>query len=354
MNLSSSAPISAELGIVAKIMAEAALKGIPASELAAARACSSRVFESVKIKAVPGGSRGDAGYIGNVLNPGIVGAFVESLRHRSVFAAMLNDGMWKVPSRTRILSASIAASAWIVGEGAPVPLSRFTLDKSVLTESKAAAIIVLSAEAVRETSAESQNFINRLLRNAIADVIDRDALQELQDTGTARELSSGNDVDGMRADLRWLFGSIAPHADQKLFLLMRPETAQSAMLMGAEGCNCVVLPNLGALGGEIFGVPTLLTDAVEENQVVLIDAHGLAGSISDIDLAVSGQADVEMLASALQQDALAPQEAQLVSLWQTNSIGIKAVVTFGLERLRPDCIAVLESVQWGTPAALES
>jgi hypothetical protein len=77
-----------------------------------------------------------------------------------------------------------------------------------------------------------------------------------------------------------------------------------------------------------------------------MDATGIAGESRTVEIEASDQATIEMLASALQQDATTAAGANLVSMFQTNSVAIQALVAFDAERLRDNAVAQTTEIQW--------
>lgn len=274
----------------------------------------------------------------------IVSAFLQRLRNQSAFYRLL-DGMARVPFRTRVSMMAADATAWIVGEGKPVPVGSVSIDALQLTPSKAANLIVVTEELLRSTRSE-QN-LSLALRRAISAAVDTRLFSLVIDGDTETIASSGNTAAAAVADLKALLDAIAPKVESSPLLVMAPEVQRAAALLTNASGN-FQFPNLTPIGGDIAGIPAMPSDEIGAGRVALMDATGIAGESGSVEIDASGQADIEMLATALLQDSTTgTPAASLVSMFQTNSVAIRATADFDAHRVRDDAVAVLTGVAWG-------
>ena len=103
---------------------------------------------------------------------------------------------------------------------------------------------------------------------------------------------------------------------------------------------------MSPLGGELLNIPFLICDAVADDELHLIDASQFASDLDTIQLRASSEADV-LLADDPAMNSANPVAAQMTSLFQSNSVGLLAVVYFASERLRPNSTATITNVDWG-------
>jgi hypothetical protein len=99
------------------------------------------------------------------------------------------------------------------------------------------------------------------------------------------------------------------------------------------------------VGGTLRGLPFLVSEAVDDDQLVLLDAGALAGDLGDVTMRASGAASVQMLDNPTNNSATATGTT-LVSMWQTDSVVLACVLAFGIEQLRP-AIASVTDIGWG-------
>jgi HK97 family phage major capsid protein len=275
----------------------------------------------------------------------IVGAFLQQMRNSSAFVRLL-DAMVRIPFRSRVSLVAADATGWILGEGKPIPVDGVTLDNLDLTPEKAATLLVLTEELLRGT--QSERNLSLALRRGITAAVDRRFLAAVIDPGTALP-SEGGTVDDAVSDIRNLLEAVDPTVESSLLFVMSPEVQRgAATIRNASGAFQFL--NLTPTGGEILGIPAMPSDQMQPGSLALIDATGIAGEVGDIAIDASEHATIEMLNSALQQDATAGTPApNLVSMFQTNSVAIRAVLDFAAERLRDQAVAMVTGITWAEP-----
>ncbi|KRE13467.1 hypothetical protein ASE63_18515 [Bosea sp. Root381] len=270
--------------------------------------------------------------------------FLASLRSRSIFAHLLDNGMARAPLRRPIRAVTANITGTIVSEGAPTPVSRITLASRSLAPQKAMALVVLSQEAIVGTSPAALMLIEGELRKGAAAAADGQFIS-IAGSGVSPIAATGTDAEAALVDLRTLLDVVnVTGASPALYWAMPPGVANAAATMTSLA-GALAFPEMTPRGGEILGLPALVSDAVAPGTVMLIDAGGLVGEIENITIRSSGQAAVAM------RDDPENVAAELVSLWQTNSTGILATMTFGLERYRSNAVAILSGVNWGGAAS---
>jgi hypothetical protein len=263
-----------------------------------------------------------------------VRAFVSTLGTSSVFFRMAQDNaMIRTPLRTRIGLIAADATAWIVGEGSPVPLSRLELSTSVLEPVRCAALIVATKELLRTVTASGQQVFNFHLKLSLSAVVDDYFLQLLVDgTDTPTIASSGDTSDDVMADMRALLLAL-PRSSLTLYLAVAPDVAKRASTFPA------LFPAMSATGGEMVNLPAVVSASVAAGTILLIDARAIGADTDTIELKTSNEANIEMLDDQ--------NVASTINLFESNSSALMATAHFGVEKLRPDACAVLESVNWG-------
>ena len=106
---------------------------------------------------------------------------------------------------------------------------------------------------------------------------------------------------------------------------------------------------MGATGGTVYGMPVIVSDYVPAALVVLVNATDVfLADDGDVSVDTSMEASLEM-SDAPAHDSSTPTGASLVSLWQTNSVGVKAERVINWMRGRTQSVAYLTSADWGGP-----
>ncbi|WP_327205887.1 phage major capsid protein [Rhizobium beringeri] len=320
-----------DLPQVARYLLAARGDGVAAHALAANARAPSRVL-NILSKAAVDGITTDGGGEALVDISVAQSAFFGSLRTRSVFFRMLDQGFRRVPLRTHLGIVSASATAWIVGEGDPKPLSRLTLSNPALVPQKAVALIVTTDEIARDTSAAGQSLISQELRAAVADTVDEAFFDTIM-AGASSNPSSGSDQLSMVADLRALLGAVNTTGGGSLFWAMSVDVGNRVALIN-DGKGA-----MSPTGGEFLNLPALVSGAIPAGTLRLVNASAIAANADSISLDVSGQVSIHM-----RDDPDA--EAALVSMFQSNGVALKAEVSFGVETTRADAVAEITDIAW--------
>jgi HK97 family phage major capsid protein len=278
----------------------------------------------------------------------LVNGFYEVLRGRSAFFTMLQSGaLSRVPLKVRFNAATSAAGGSIVGPGQAIPLSQVNFATDTLEPAKAAALIVVTEELLRSAAPGGEAAFGRELRNAVSDVVDQHFFDLIGQAVTAQFATAGP-----MADI--LLDLVNTTDSSSLYFVMTPGLANvMSTVLGGPGAGRL-FPEMTPQGGSIVGVPALVSTQVPaaagsptQNSLWLVDASGIVANADTIEVSMSRQSLVEM-ANPAAQDATGPTAATgpLVSLWQSNSVGIKATCWFGASVVRSNAVAVLQGVSW--------
>lgn len=268
--------------------------------------------------------------------------FVDSLRNLSVFDRLFPD-MRRFPLRTRLGVVSVGASGADVGEGAPAPVSQFTLADGQLEAKKAVAIVVVSQELLKsDRTAVVDTTLSRELRVAVAAATNARFLSGVT-AGAASVVSSGSTAANVLADVEALLDRVNPTALSRLYLVVDGSTA-GKLATKANSDGSQAFPAMTPQGGELAGIPVMVADDVAGDtsgpHMVLIDAAAIAADSDLVMLDTSTEATLQMDS----QPSPGPQNH--VSLFQTNSVALKATRWYGFELLRSNGVAVATGVNY--------
>jgi HK97 family phage major capsid protein len=334
---------TALLPILARNLALAGGRSDDALRFAQATKAPDRVIQFLKAP-VSAHDTNDADLAGMVDARVISTSFQTLLRNSSLFFRLLDNGLVRVPLRTRVGFTAASATAFVVGEGAAVPLSRMEIAGNVLEPTKVAALVVLTDEMIRSGGSDAEALIARELRRAVSHTVDEAFLAIAADNAPSTP-SAGPDAADAMADLRTLLTAVQPSAESRLLFAMSADVGRAAAtLLTATGGR--LFPLMGPVGGTMIDVPAMVVDAMEPGTLALLDAAGIAGNAGLVTVEASNDTTVEM-ESEPDGDSTTPTATTLVSMFQTNSTAILARATFGVHRFRDDAVAVVEGVDWG-------
>jgi HK97 family phage major capsid protein len=301
------------------------------------------------------------------------GDFVEFLRPRTIIGQFGQNGipaLQQVPFNIMVKGQTSGGNGYWVGQGKPKPLSRFDFDTATLRWAKVANIAVITEELARFSSPTAETLVRKSLADAIIERMDIDFIDPAKalvadvspasiTNGVTPVVSSGSDADAVREDVKQLMTRfIAANITPASGVFVMSATTALALSLMRNALGQKEFPDISMTGGKFEGLPVIVSEYVNlagspGNQiVVLVNAN-------DIYIADDGQVviDVSREASLEMSDAptnsvgegspLAPHATSLVSLWQTNSIGIRAERFVNWQRRREAAVQYLTGVNWG-------
>jgi HK97 family phage prohead protease len=339
-----------------------------ASDVAAAMYGSDSEVAAFYKAAVPAGTTLSGNWAANLIGAetggAAVAAFLEYLRPRTILGRFGTGGvpaLTSVPFRVPIVTQTGAGAGYWVGEAKAKPLTSFAFTRTTLAPLKVANICVLSMENIRFSDPKSDAIVRNQLAEALRARLDTDFITPSKTAvtnvspasitnGAATIVSSGDDSDAIRLDIRSLLAKFnaANNPPSSGVFIMTSACAQAlAMMVNPLGQQ--EFPTMGATGGTVYGMPVIVSDYVPSALVVLVNATDVfLADDGDVSVDTSMEASLEM-SDAPTHDASTPTGASLVSLWQTNSVGVKAERIINWMRGRTQSVAYLTSADWGGP-----
>ncbi len=285
---------------------------------------------------VAAGTTLDAEWAGAALGDykNIVAGFMEAMRTKSVFYRLVADNAFTIlPMHKQIVFTTASASAWVLGEGRPAPLSRLSLANQMLLPVRAAALIVMTDALIRDTSASGQSFFAKELRNAVGEVVDQKFFEIIIDDTTDAEVipSTGDDIEAVLIDLRSALAAVTTGGNSALYWIASPDVAKFLSTAPQQ------FPAASAVGGELLNLPLLVSGGLAAGELVLLDAAGVAANANTVEVKASTETDIEM-DDAPTSDATVGSGATSVNMFQVNSVALMATAIFGAELLRADAV----------------
>lgn len=296
---------------------------------------------------------------------GVYADFVEYLRPRTIVGRFGTDGipsLRRVPFRTPLITQTGAGQGYWVGEGQAKPLTNFTWTRTTIDPLKVANIAVITDELIRSSSPSADAMIRDSLVDALrarldTDFIDPDKAAQAGispasiTNGVTPVDSTGTDADAVSADVQAaMAGFIAANNAPTTGVWIMSATRALALSMMRNALGQSEYGNLSMNGGTFGGLPVIVSEYVAPDTVILVNA-------ADIYLADEGGFAVDSSTEAsLQMDdapthnSTTPTAAQLVSMFQTNSVAIRAERTINWARRRASSVQIISGAHWGGEA----
>lgn len=310
--------------------------------------------ETVLKAAVAAGTTTSADFTALVEPQTMTGEFIELLRPALIIARMTQ--VRQVPPNIRLPKATTGTTASWIGEGKPAPITNAAFGDLEVGEHKIGGIAVFTEELLRRAEPSAEALVRDDLIVTVAQAIDAAFITAGNAGvagvkpasiahGAATHAASGTDADAVRDDVKAAYGA-AVAANQPLASacwILHPTTALALSMMRNATSGLREFPGVDFVtGGTFEGLPAIVStsvpgDAVNGYDMVLAVQNDILLAEGGLAIDASREASLEM-DSAPTHDSKTPTPAQLVSLWQTGSVAIKAIRGITWTRRRPTAV----------------
>lgn len=324
-------------------------------------------FEQIMKASVNSGTTLDSTWAAPLVQyQNFAGDFVEYLRPRTIIGQFGQNGipaLHNIPFNVRIPGQTSGGNAYWVGEGAPKPLTKFDFNDVELRWAKLANIAVVTEELIRFSSPSAERLVRDSLASAIIAKADTDFVDPTKaassnvspasiTNGVTAIASLGNTAADIRCDIQNLWAPFiaANNAPRNAVYIMDSVTALGLSMM-QNPLGQAEYPGLTLNGGTFMGVPVIVSDYLPQSSAgsILILANA-----SDIWLADDGQvtidasreASLQMLDNPTNNSSTATATT-MVSMFQTNSVAIRAERYINWAKRRSSAVQYLSGVDYG-------
>lgn len=310
--------------------------------------------QTVLKAAVSAGSTTDAGFSVLVEPALMAGEFIDLLRPNLILSKMTQARA--VPSNIRIPRATTGTSTSWIGEGKPAPLTNAAFGDLEIGEHKIGAICVFTEELLKRSEPAAENLVRDDLLATIGQAIDLAFIDQANAgvagvkpasiaNGATTAATAGVTAAHVRTDVKAAYLA-AVNAGQPLssgVWVMHPSTALALSMMVHATSGQREFPGVDFVNGGTFeGLPVIVSTnvpgtAVAGYDMVLAIQSEILVAEGGLVIDASREASLEM-DSAPTHDSKTPTAAQLVSLWQTGSVAIKAIRGITWTKRRPTAV----------------
>ncbi len=303
----------------------------------------------------------------------LVNEFIEYLTPMTIVGKFGQNGIPdfdRVPFNIKVAAQSSAGEGYWVGEGKAKPVTRANFTSVTMRFNKVANIAVMSDELLRFNNLNAELRVRNMLAQALLIRLDADLfdpavsltaeIRPASLTNGAQSYASGGDdtAAGIRADLKLLFTYfITNNIDPSGIVLVMRSTQALALSLMRNAMGVKEFPDITMAGGFLEGFPVIASQhvkacivaAVAAPEVFLADDGGVA-------IDASREASIEMASDptmAITDYASPPASTEVttVSMWQTNSVALRAERVITWLRRRSTASVYLTGVSWGAPAS---
>jgi HK97 family phage major capsid protein len=269
-----------------------------------------------------------------------MGDFIEFLRPRTLIG---QADFRKVPFNVRILGQTSGGTSGWVGQGKAKPVTKFDFNATTVPFTKVAAISVLTQELARFSDPSAEALVRDSLADCViarvdADLFDPDvaAVANVSPAGLLNGVApvvvtiNPGDADSIRCALLALWAPWdATNIGARPAYYTTPAVAR-LLASTRDALGTPSFPGVTVNGGTLDGIPLRTSNYLANNggsggaPFILVDeAEIFLADDGNVTLDMSDQASLEMN-DAPSGSSATPTAAQLVSMWQSNSIAFRA------------------------------
>lgn len=255
---------------------------------------------------------------------GSVREWVSQASRQGGFFRIVADRLARtVPLDTPLVTATLPVDPATVPEGAEIPTFDLSLDGKILRASKVGAILVATKEAYENTSSEGQSFINALLTDGLSRAADRALFNALTAVPPIAFAAIRTDAAAVVAAMKDAAAALSDRAGQKFIWLLSPDVVpyisgldHTAVKVGLDGT------------GTVFGSPVQISDGAAPGSVSLVRTSDIVARLDNLSISKGSQGTVNI-------------NGEQVSLFQTNSVAVRALLNVAVEPLTTDVMATI-------------
>ncbi|CAI1701541.1 Predicted phage phi-C31 gp36 major capsid-like protein [Serratia proteamaculans] len=284
--------------------------------------------------------------------------FVEFLRPQTIIGRFGQGGipaLRQVPFNIRVPAQISGGAAQWVGQGKAKPLTKFDFESITFGFAKVAAISVLTEELIRFSTPSADVLVRNGLAESVIARLDADFIDPTKaevagvspasiTNGIVGIPSTGSpDEDASAAFGQFINADLQPTGG----VWLMSSTTALALSMRKNALGQKEYPEMTMLGGTFQGLPAIVSQYVG-NQLVLVNAPDIyLADDGGVAVDMSSEASLEM-ESTPTGDSITPTGTELVSMWQTNSVAIRAERWINWKRRRSAAVARVTNVNYGT------
>nr|DAP67499.1 MAG TPA: Major capsid protein [Caudoviricetes sp.] len=284
--------------------------------------------------------------------------FVDFLRPQTIigrFGQGNIPALRQVPFNIRIPAQTSGGSANWVGQGKAKPLTKFDFESITFSFAKVAAIAVLTDELIRFSNPAADALVRNALAEAVIARLDTDFINPSKaevagvspasiTNGISAIPSTGDpDEDAKAAFAQFVLANLQPTGG--VWIMSSTNALSLSMMKNALGQK--MYPEMTLLGGTFQGLPAIVSQYAGTNLTLLNAPDIYLADDGGVAVDMSREASLEMESDPT-GDSITPTGTELVSMFQTNSVAIRAERWINWKRRRTAAVAVISGVNYGT------
>jgi HK97 family phage major capsid protein len=303
--------------------------------------------------AVAPGTATDATWASPLVNQNIAKDFIELLRPATILGKI--PGLRMVPFNTKVPSQSAGGTYGWVGESKPKPVTKLAFTSTSLGIAKAAGIIVLTKELIMLSDPNAEDLVRKDMIAGIAQFLDAQfvdpAVAAVAGVNPASITNGAPTAAATVNPLADIMGLINHFATNNIgvggvtFIMSAANALALSFQTYTDGSP--KFPGVSIDGGNYKGLNFVTSQAVTTNVIALQPALILYAD-GGIEIDASQEASLQMdSAPASPADAT----TVYVSLWQTNTVGLRAERFVNWAKANANAVKYLTAAAYPAPAS---
>jgi HK97 family phage major capsid protein/HK97 family phage prohead protease len=302
--------------------------------------------------AVAAGNTTDTTWAAPLVNRVVTDEFLELLRPATVVGKI--PGLRTVPFNCKVGSQTAGGTYGWVGEAKPKPVTSLAFSSETLDITKIAGIVILTEELVRLSNPSAEALVRDDMIKGIAQFIDGQflnpavaAVAGVNPASITNGAATAAATASPLADIMGLINHFATNnipVDGVTFILSPANALALSFRTHSDGSP--MFPGVGLAGGSYRGLTFITSNAATTNVVALQPSLILFADDGGVTIDMSREASVQMDSAP---DAPATATTVLVSLWQTNHVGLRAERFINWKRVNTNAVKYLTAAAWAAP-----
>jgi HK97 family phage major capsid protein/HK97 family phage prohead protease len=294
----------------------------------------------------------------------IASEFIEFLRPKTIIGRV--TGWRNVPFNVRVASQTSGATGYWVGQGKPIIPSQMATSSVSLGIAKVAGLVAISKELAMLSTPSAELMVRNDLARECQQTLDlslidpnQGGLTNIQPAsllyGVTPVTPTGITYATFVADWKTLTSTmIAADVDLATCVVVMSHTTAQALSMIVTSLGNQQFPGLSMLGGTLQGLPVITTQAAKiagspqfgEMIVLLNPAEVFLADDGNATIEASDQVSIEMKDNATNQSTATSVGTSMVSMFQTESIAVKAVRHINWAKARSQAAAFIQAAAY--------
>jgi HK97 family phage major capsid protein/HK97 family phage prohead protease len=307
--------------------------------------------------AVAAGTTTDATWASPLVNQNVSNEFIELLRPATILGKI--PGLRQVPFNTKVPTQTAGGTYGWVGEAKPKPVTKLAFSSTSLGISKAAGIIVLTKELVMLSNPSAEALVRADMIAGIAQFLDSQfidpAVAAVAGVNPASITNGAPTAAATANPLADIIGLINHFATNNIavagvtFIMSAANALSLTFRTNLDGSP--EFPGVTINGGNYKGLTFITSQAAGGNVIALQPSLVLYADDGGVSIDASEQASLQMdSAPASPADAT----TVYVSLWQTNTIGLRAERFINWAKANANAVKYLTATAWPAPTGAQA